>query len=127
MLLLSVALGPGCAAMGTLQTADTVGAGKTRWSAQVLAPRVTEPALLSALVPRVAVGVRQLAMRFDGAMASSEQRHAAVPVLGLRPTWLDFPSEQSLALPAENAFVLGGSLGYAFRVGSRVRLMPEGR
>lgn len=138
MLLLSVALGPGCAAMGTLQTADTVGAGKTRGSAQVLAQRVTEPALLTAPVPRVAVGVEQRAMRFDNAMASSEQRHAALPVrvgwetaggsqrvLGLRPTWLHFPGEQSLALPAENAFALGGSLGYAFRVGMRVRLMPE--
>jgi len=57
-LLLSVPLGSGCAAMGTLQMADTVGAGKTRWSAQVLAQRVTEPALLTAPVPRGAVGVR---------------------------------------------------------------------
>jgi hypothetical protein len=46
-------------------------------------------------------------------------------VLGLRPTWLDLPREQSLSLPAENAFALAGSLGYAFRVGPRVRLMPE--
>ncbi|HZI07420.1 MAG TPA: hypothetical protein VEZ71_25605 [Archangium sp.] len=181
--LLSIPLWSGCAAMGTPQTADTVGAGKTRWSAQVLAQRVTEPALLTTPVPLVAVGVphglservevggrastfglelsgkvelvdsedspwvvslapvvgvQQLAMRFDSAMAYSEQRYAALPVLvgwetaggsqlvlGLRSTWLHCPGEQSLALPAENAFALGGSLGYAFRVAPRERLMPE--
>ncbi|WPB77272.1 hypothetical protein KYC5002_50880 [Archangium violaceum] len=34
-LLLCLPLWAGCAAMGTLRTADTVGAGKTRWSTQL--------------------------------------------------------------------------------------------
>ncbi|WP_375769271.1 hypothetical protein NR798_47650 [Archangium gephyra] len=178
---LGLPLWTGCAAMGTLQTADTVGAGKTRWSAQVMAQGVTDGGEDSVPLPRVAVevrhglservevgarastfglevsgkvelvesrgspwavslapvvGVQQLTMRFDRAMAYSEQRYAALPVLvgwasvggsqlvlGLRPTWLYFP--RVLSTPAENAFALGGSLGYAFPVGSRVRLMPE--
>jgi len=181
LLLLCLPMGWGCAAMGTLQTADTLGAGKTRWSAQLMAQatpsaaplpqaavglqygltdsldvgaRVSTVGLeLSGKVRLVgaedspwvvslapAVGLHQPVPRFDAYWAYNEQRYATLPVLvgmkvgegsqlvtGLRPTWLYFPQVDGPGerRPAESGFALGASVGYAFRVGSRVRLMPE--
>jgi hypothetical protein len=166
--------------MGALQTADTVGEGRWRWSAQLMAQGVdpadnsplgwgqaavgvqyglsdavdvggrvsTFGAELSGKVRLVksedspwvvslapVVGAHQFVLRADAYPEYGEQRYAALPVLvgldtgggqwvlGVRPTWLYFPEAGNL--PAESAFAVGGSLGYAFKLGSRVRLMPE--
>jgi hypothetical protein len=86
------------------------------------------------------VGFHQPVPRFDDYWVYYQQRYAALPVLvglktgegsqlvvGLRPTWLYYPRVDGPSEPyrAESTFALGGSVGYAFRVGSRVRLMPE--
>jgi hypothetical protein len=160
----------GCVTLGELQTADTVGAGRSRWNvhgkAQYhggddVAPEasvgyqygVTDSVDLGLrlftagaevsgkvmLSPRDARTLVSLAPSVGGRFQGVEDYrtlHVALPVLmglvgdngsqwvlGLRPslrrTWGSFPPSVS------NQYWVGTSVGYAFRVGERVKLMPE--
>lgn len=173
----------GCAALGTLDTADTLPRGKTRLNVQGWVQGVNDHQKPD-VVPQVAVswrgwladgvdiGGRASPQGADGSLkvqlvgrderapfvmsvaptlgvvlfshawlpsasATKTQFYAALPlllaarnpedgsqlVLGLRPTWMRF---HELGYPAtRDMLAMGGSLGYAFRVGRDLRVMPE--